>query len=322
MHYETLLLTRQEQPEYSALVRPAEMTDGDITTLNAIFHAATHETGLSAGFPGLYCFPVGDYALLVRHYAGGSEHQSAVVEGAAIKLGDGGFDGAAAAQMVTEQATLLAVPGTARESKPRPDDVAGERMTSAPFTATFLERREQERLFLPFTEAGQQMLAAVVADSRFETPLYFAFGTNSDVLAQLERLARIDVVSFVKTERASLRDRATNQVTRYLDEGSGEPDYEAARTQRMKLYEKPRTAAEDKEKYEDTQVGAQAMPIQSFRRNEGAGATHEDDEYDPDDTVLTMAQIPAAPHDCTEESNPLRRMTKKLSSLLSPRKTE
>jgi len=331
MRYETLYLKQHEQQDYTALVRPEGMSDADITTLNKIFNAADHAGRLREDYPALYYFPVGKYAVLVRHYDSGSSANGAVVEGAAFKLGGGGIDTATAAKFVVEQANLLHVSGTISDtelhtlyaSDEREIDATFENVTPVPFAAEFVERRERERLFLPFTAEGRETLAAVLADNHFDTPPYFAFGTNSDVLARLERLASIDIVSFIKTERASFRDRATNQVTRYLDEGSGEPDYEAARTQRMQIYPKPQSDGDDANRYEDTRVGSQAMPIQSVRRSDGAETATEGDAYDPDDTVLTMQQIPAGMRNNeTEASNPLRRVTKKLSSLLSPRKSE
>jgi hypothetical protein len=210
-------------------------------------------------------------------------------------------------------------------SDEREMDAGFESEAPAPFTEAFLERREQERLFLPFTAAGHAMLASVLADQRFERAPYFAFGTNSEMLAQLEQLASTDIVSFLKTERPSLRDRVTNQVTRYLDEEDGAPDYGAARTPRMYVTTKPKSKADDPERNEDTRVGAEAMPIQSFRRHEqdDRDAETTDGDYDPDDTLLAMQQMPKdALSKETMESNPFRKVTKKLSSLLSPRKTE
>lgn len=332
MHYETLLLVCYEQQDYSALVRPEALSETDITALSTLFNATSHIARLKKDYPALYCFPMGEYALLVRHYDTGNRQAgtpSAVVEGAAVKLGNDVFTGAAAAKLVLAQASLLNISAAMSDTELRALHSSGEREIDAtfenvlpvPFVTEFLERRAQERLFLPFTVEGRETLAAVLADSRFETPPYFAFGTNSEMLAQLEPLASIDIASFTKTERPSLRDRVTNQVTRYLDEGSGEPDYEAARTQRMQIYRKPQNNGDDANKYEDTRVGAQAMPIQNSRRyDDGADST---DEYDPDDTVLAMQQIPAGTRsNAAQEESPLRRVTRKLSSLLSPRKTE
>lgn len=329
MRYETLLFTGYEQQDYSALVRPEAMREADITTLSRIFSAADHVARLREDSPALYHFPLGEYVLLVRHYASRREGKAgAMMEGIAVKNGDGEIDSSTAAKLVVEQARLLDVSGEISEggtqvSDERELDTVFESAEASPFAAQFLERRAQERLFLPFTEAGRATLAALLADSRFESVPYFAFGTSSDVLAQLEQLAVIDVVSFTKTERVSFRDRKTNQVSQYFDGDGDEPDYPTRRIQIPERYAKPRTEADDADKYEDTRVGSQAMATQSFRRNGGAETTNKDSEYDPDDTVLAMQQIPAGVrNNPAQESSPLRRVTRKLSSLLSPRKTE
>lgn len=333
MRYESLLFMRYEQQDYSALVHPSGMSDDDITTLSAIFNRAPYPAGLSGDFPSLYYFPLGQYALLVRHYDSKHEGKAgAVVEGAAVKLGSEEISPAIVAKFVLQQADLLNVSagisdiavGNLRVSDEREVDAVFESAGFAPFVEEFLERHAQERLFLPFTEEGRATLAAILADSRFDAPPYFAFGTNSDVLAQLEQLATIDVVSFFKTERSSFRDRKTNQVSKYLDGDSDEPDYQTRRVQLPERYAKPPTDEDDADRYEDTRVGTQAMPTQRLRQNDGeAETTNGNGEYDPDDTVLTMQQIPAgAQNNEVQESNPLRRVTKKLSSLLSPRKTE
>ena len=329
MQYETLLFTRIEQQDYAALVRPEGMSEADITALSKLFNAAYHAGRLREECPGLYFFPVGDYAVLVRHYTHGNSLRGVVVEGAAFRLGAGGMNGSTAAKFVVEQARLLNVSGTIRDEE-SPIVYASDTLTldDAPegdepslLATALLERRTEDQLFLPFTAAGHAMLAGVLADHRFETPPYFAFGTNSEMLAQLEQLTSIDIASFTKTERPSLRDRVTNQVTRYLDEGSGEPDYEAARTQRMQIYRKPQNKADDPDRYEDTRVGAEAMPIQNSRREDNGADSA--DEYDPDDTVLAMQQIPTGTrNNAAQEESPLRRVTRKLTSLLSPRKTE
>ena len=336
MRYETLLFTRNQQQDYSALVRPEAMSERDITTLRDIVHSVSDTGRLREDVPCLYYFPLGEYALLVRHYDSGRRYEGqaiAVLEGVAVKLGDGDIDRSTAAKLVAEQADLLNVSAaisdielhTMHISDAREFDGSFESETPASFVSEFVERREREYLFLPFTPDGRAMLVAVLADSRFDTPPYFAFGTNSEVLARLERLAPIDLVSFFKTDRVSFRDRKTHQVTRYLDEDDDELDYEASRTQRLSQYVKPRSNSGDDDTgaYEDTRVGSQAMPIQSVKRSGQNYQPNEDDEYDPDDTVLTMQQIPAgATVEEAQESNPLRRMTRKLSSLLVPRKTE
>ena len=178
------------------------------------------------------------------------------------------------------------------------------------FVGDFLGRREADRLFVPFTTEGCQMLITALADARFATPPFFAFGTNSDVLAQLERQAPVDIVSFFKTESASFRNRKTNRVSQHIGGGDDNEathpsmalrpaaSHDEMQMRRERVNERDE---EDEEEDEETLVGSDAISLRSLRREpppaeESAEDTEdtedvEDVEEDAEPTVLTMRQL-------------------------------
>ena len=111
-------------------------------------------------------------------------------------------------------ATIADIEAAAREPSPELEWRGNRphRPTEA-FVAEFLTRRDEDRLFLPFTERGRDLLVNLLADQRFAAAPFFAFGTNADVLAQLEQHAAIDLASFFTTERPGYHSRATNRQT-------------------------------------------------------------------------------------------------------------
>ena len=219
--------------------------------------------------------------------------------------------------------------------------------TMEPFVAAFLERRDNDRMFLPFTPSGRDLLVTILADRRFTAPPFFAFGTNSDVLAQLGKQGQIDVVSFFKTERASFRNRRTNSVSGNIDgddddDTNPEPSmalraaFQDERSLRSRMPNKTR-AEDDEELDEETLVGSDSISIRAFKNKKNvrpfpkAEASDEHDDAN-DSTILTMRQVrdriraeeAAAKQTETgsnrHDPNPLHWLIHLVSSLISPNK--
>ena len=221
MRYEPFLFTRNERQDFMAFIRPARMTNKDVSAIGAVFNYMGDVSRLTPRFPGLYCFRLGAYILLLRHYNSGRTHAGraiAVIEGIAIEQ----TDSAEVAQCVAEQRSLLNVMSTVQDIEQQGSQIAevqewhGLPMhhPEGAFVEAFLRRREEDRLFLPFSDSGLDMLMIALADGRFTSPPFFAFGTNSDVLTQLERRgATIDIASFLNTDRPCFRNRATNRLS-------------------------------------------------------------------------------------------------------------
>ncbi len=87
MHYEQFLFTRNRRQDFTAFVRPARLTNKEVSTIGAVFNYVSDISRLQANFPSLYCFPLGDYLLLLRHYNSGRRHAGraiGVIEGVAV----------------------------------------------------------------------------------------------------------------------------------------------------------------------------------------------------------------------------------------------
>jgi hypothetical protein len=201
-----------------------------------------------------------------------------------------------------------------------------------PYVTDFAERHPSDRLFLPFTEKGRDMLIVILADRRLPSPPFFAFGANAEMLEQLERHGAIDIIGSFNTERPCFRSRVTNRITGYID--SDDSDFAAEpsmslrsrRADEMRLRPEPVPQDED----DDTRVGAEGMSIRARRKTEPSLP----DEYDDEDTqpsVLTMRQLrakiraeeAAAQFDGSPEArqrlDPLHWLLKLFSSLLKPK---
>ncbi len=166
-----------------------------------------------------------------------------------------------------------------------------------------IERRTDDRLFLPFTEQGFALLVTALADRRFTTAPYFAFGTNSDVLAQLEQHAPIDIASFFNTDRPEFRSRATNRQTGIIagyepEEAIEEPadPSMALRSRRIDETRLRPEAVETNDEDDEPASDADAVSIRSVpqRRqveHEEAIEEVESDEADGEPEVLTPRQL-------------------------------
>jgi hypothetical protein len=353
MHYENFLFTRNQRQDFTAFVRPSALSNKDVSAIGAIFNYITDISRLTTEFPSLYTFPLGEYVFLLRHYNSGRKHAGraiGIIEGITVKQSDANAFSDALPQFIAQQADLLNVSASITDIEEASSETSANHewngssshAESEPFIAEFAERRQTDRLFLPFTPAGRNTLMNVVADRRLSPTPYFAFGTNSDVLAQLEHQAQIDIASFFKTDRPSFRSRRTNRVTSYI---GAEAESEAAPDPSMSL--RPvvpnatslrRETEPDEENDSDTRVGSYAMSVRQSRRDRRSESTEShsmqvEDLEDEEPTLLTMRQMrdkaraeEAAAHPPEAEkphsSNPIRRLIEFVASLVSPPKSE
>lgn|GEM_PF-1207307 len=352
MHYENFLFTRNQRQDFTAFVRPSALSNKDVSAIGAIFNYVTDISRLTAEFPSLYAFPLGEYVFLLRHYNSGRKHAGraiGVIEGIAVKQADASTFSAALPQFIVQQTELLNVSASIADIEEQDSETSADyewnesspHAEFEPFIADFIERRQTDRLFLPFTAAGRDTLINVLADQRLSLTPYFAFGTNSDVLAQLEHQARIDIASFFKTDRASFRSRQTNRVTSYI---GIEAETEATPDPSMSL--RPvaptttslrRETKHDEESDLEARVDFPAMSLRSSRRTEASESRTKSIESVEDDNsemaVLTMRQLrdklraeEEAAHPPEPEkhhsNNPIRRFIEFVASLVSPPKSE
>ena len=232
MYYETFLFTRSRRRDFTAFVRPRDLTNREVSAIAAAFNAVSDTSLLTPAWPALYCFPLGSYVLLLRHYASARTHAGRSIptlEGIAVRRTQARHFALALPYFLAQHDTVLNV------SKDVTDFEALEAATSAehPWPETdlqdvpaadvdsslieaFVTRLADDRLFLPFNADGLALLRAILADRRFPS-LYFAFGTTA---AALERLShddvQVDIVSYFNTLRPALRSRATNEITSEL----------------------------------------------------------------------------------------------------------
>jgi len=354
MHYETFLFTRNQRQDFTAFIRPALLTNKEVSRIGGIFNYISDISRLTPEFPSLYCFPLGEYVMLLRHYSSDRKHAGraiGVIEGIAVRKGESGFLDILP-QCVQQQTSLLNVIGTVSDIEVQETETSADHewkgssasKTLEPFVGAFLTRRDQDRLFLPFTAGGRDMLVTTLADRRFTLPPFFAFGTNSDVLTQLERQARIDIVSFFKTDRASFRNRHTNRVSGSLDGNEDDTTPDPSMELRAALQDernlRPRAPAkthegDDEEADEETLVGSDSISIRAFKTPKPAKAALDAesvDEHDENDsTILTMRQVrdriraeeAAAKQNEVEDRparDPIHWLLNLVSSIISPNK--
>ncbi len=355
MHYEQFLFTRNRRQDFTAFVRPARLTNKEVSSIGGIFNYVSDISRLTPDFPSLYGFPLGEYLLLLRHYNSGRQHAGraiAVIEGIAVPQDDASAFASALPAFVADQANLLNVSASitdveAASREPSPElEWRGNhphRPTEA-FVAEFLTRRDEDRLFLPFTERGRDLLVNLLADRRIAPTPFFAFGTNADVLAQLEQHAAIELASFFTTERPGYHSRATNRQTGIIAGYEPEAGVEAPadpsmalRSHRIDEMRLRPDAVEAADEESESPSAADSVSIRSAPRHqpldqEDALEAIVEDDTEP--TVLTPRQMrdrlraeeaaaQAAAESETEPTmrarDPLHWLLDALSSLLSRR---
>lgn len=239
MYCEPFLFTRNQRQDFTCFIRPAGLTNKDISVIAGALNNVNDISRLTRAFPSLYYFPVGDYVLLLRHYNSGRRHagrEIGIVEGIGVKRTRARHFALAVPYFVTNQDEVLAIADsigdiealTAQVATGRemPEKTAQITVDDTRYLDTFFERRGADRLFIPFNRGGLSLLAAALADRRFAAPLYFAFGTNSDVMGALAgKGIEVDIIGYFNTDQPCFRSRETNQKTGDIHNVIDEPAF-------------------------------------------------------------------------------------------------
>lgn len=238
MIYETFLFTRNQKRDFTAFIRPVDLTNREISTIASALNNVDSIADLTPEWPALYSFATGQYLMLLRHYNSGRKHAGrdiGVVEGIAVRRSLQRHYALAVPHFLARQTEVLAVAASAGDIEtltvePSAEhdwpDVQSDEAQASPDDDTlideFVARLETDRLFLPFTPDGRTLLYSALSDPRLRTA-FFAFGTNAQVLARLRQAAiDVDIVSYFNTTRPALRDRETNDLTIELADFSEE----------------------------------------------------------------------------------------------------
>lgn len=235
MIYETFLFTRNRQRDFTAFIRPGDLSNKDISTIASALNNVNNIAELSREWPALYSVAIGPYFMLLRHYDSGRTHAGrniGVVEGIAVRRTLQRHYALALPHFVAQQDSVLAIADSsgdieALESRQSDEhnwpDVQAEAQDSSDdeLVELFAQRLEEDRLFLPFTQDGRAILIAALSDARLRG-VSFAFGTNSAVLARLQAAGvDVDIVSYFNTPLPGLRSRETNEITSELTDFVG-----------------------------------------------------------------------------------------------------
>ena len=88
MIYETFLFTRNQKRDFTAFIRPVDLTNKEISVISSALNNVHDVASLTPDWPALYSFSLGEYHLLLRHYDSGRTHAGrsiGVVEGIAVR---------------------------------------------------------------------------------------------------------------------------------------------------------------------------------------------------------------------------------------------
>ena len=228
MIYETFLFTRNQKRDFTAFIRPGDLTNREVSTIASALNNVNNISDLTPQWPSIYSFAMGQYLLLLRHYNSGRKHAGrdiGVVEGIAVRRSLQRHYALAVPHFVAHQEDVLAIAAqigdietlTVEPSAERdwPDVQAEKAQITADDDqiAEFAARLETDRLFLPFTSTGRRLLISALSDPRLRTA-FFAFGTNAQVLSRLNQASvNVDIVSYFNTAHPALRNRETNEIT-------------------------------------------------------------------------------------------------------------
>lgn len=230
VQYARFLFTRNRRRDFTAFVRPSEMSNKDVSTLANAFNYVNDISPLTPDAPGLYCFPLGAYLYVLRHYDSGRTHAGRaipVIEGIAIQREDENALGVYLAEIVAA-GELLAVaeeagdvetlerttsevyewtpePVDADEQDAEPDE--SNESASDDTVDRLAERYATDWLLLPFDDGGRATLVAALSDDRLPI-LHFAFGGNAEVVAQFKQSGiMFDVVGYATASAPEFRPR-------------------------------------------------------------------------------------------------------------------
>lgn len=238
MRYEHFLFTRNQRRDFTAFVRPVDTSNKDVSAIARAFNYVNDVTPLTSEAPGLYCFPLGSYLYLLRHYDSGRRHSGreiAVIEGIAVRRAHEAELREQLPELVARQAELLNIVAQAGdvetlevsrsaehvwqgETADEPDDATPENSATSVDDAPthdpadglledFIRRYPSDWLALPATDDSRAFLLAALSDERLPL-LHFAFGANADVTAELARTGvAFDLAAYFNISESAFRPR-------------------------------------------------------------------------------------------------------------------
>lgn len=229
MLYEHFLFTRNKRRDFTAFVRPEKMSNRDVSTIASMIGYINHVGALTSDHPALYFFPLNHAAYLLRHYGSHRSHAGrtiGVLEGFVIEYEQVRNLSRLVASVITQQDQYLNIIHTLDDIETQ-DMVKSEVYqfdsvsTALPQPSkqdretlnTFVEHEEKARLHLPFTEIGTNLLIQALLDPRLSSPLWFAYGVNSDVVKHMGNMGiDVNMVGYLSAEQPELRQRDNNQL--------------------------------------------------------------------------------------------------------------
>lgn len=229
MYYEHFLFTRNTQRDFTAFVRPEEMTNKEVSVLARIIGYVNNVTWLTPEQPALYSFALGSYTYLLRHYDSGRTHAGrpiATLEGIAVKRTRTRLFAGNIVSVMLDHTRALNVSSTLDDIETqsvttsphfemRPRRVMAPQSTPHDYEAVqaFAAQQMETRLVVPFTEDGMRLMITALTDPNIPPLLGFAFGTNADVVKEMATLGlNVDVVGYFNTSQPGLRSRETHQL--------------------------------------------------------------------------------------------------------------
>jgi hypothetical protein len=224
---EAFLFTRSQRRDFTAFVRPEGMTNRDVSAIASALSNVNDVDRLKRAFPALYCFALGDYVYLLRHYDSGRRHAGraiSVVEGIAARSTWTRHFALAVPYLIAHQAEALHVAGDVGAIETfepvvsalyeLPQYTAEIAVPDTAYLDEFVARYAQDRLIVPFNAGGLILMTGALADRRFLSPLYFAFGTNRDVIAAFADAGiSFDIIGSFNADGAAFRSRETGEKT-------------------------------------------------------------------------------------------------------------
>jgi hypothetical protein len=224
---EAFLFTRSQRRDFTAFIRPAGMTNRDVSAIASALSNVNDVDRLTRAFPALYCFPLGDYVYLLRHYDSGRRHAGraiSVVEGIAARATWTRHFALAIPYLIAHQAEALNIAGGVGDieafapvisaSYELPEHSAEIVVPDPAYLDEFVARRAEDRLIVPFNAGGLILMTGALAERRFLSPLHFAFGTNRDVIAAFADAGiSFDIVGLFNADGAGFRSRETGEKT-------------------------------------------------------------------------------------------------------------
>jgi hypothetical protein len=222
MHYEQFLFTRNQRRDFTAFIRPKALTNKDVSNIASALNNINNVADLKPDWPSLYCFPIGEYVMLLRHYDSGRKHAGrdiGIIEGMAVRRTQARHFAIALPYVLAHQDEFLSVASTVPDIEsaaviPSPEQNWPEMKREVPdgemeseLIEQFAARLMDDRLFLPFTPEGLSLLMSALSDPHFSR-LYFAFGTNAEVISRLnESDIDVDIVSYFNTTEPGFKAR-------------------------------------------------------------------------------------------------------------------